>query len=89
MKCYGEKYVPMFTCDNNSKLWGTTFCGLEVKPPEQLKELPPDCAIFICNIYYREIEKQLRDMDIKNPIEFFNDEYMPSFYFDRLKSGGE
>lgn len=88
MKCYGEQYPPLYTCDNNSKLWGTLFCGLEVKPPEQLRRLPEDCAVFICNIYYREIEKQLRDMGIGNPIEFFNDEYMPSFYFDRLEEGG-
>lgn len=85
MKCYGEKYPPLFTCDNNQALWGTDFCGLEVKSPVALKEIEPDCAIFLCNIYYREIVKQLRDMAIENPIEFFNDEYMPSFYFDRLK----
>lgn len=84
MKCYGEKYPPLFTCDNNKDMWGTSFCGLEVRPPEALKELPSDCGVFICNIYYREIEKQLRDMGVEN-IEFFNDEYMPSFYFDRLK----
>lgn len=83
MKCYGEQYPPLFTCDNNMAVWGTSFCGLEVKSPEALKELPPDCGIFICNIYYREIEKQLHEMGIDN-IEFFNDEYMPSFYFDRL-----
>jgi sugar phosphate isomerase/epimerase len=85
MKCYGEKYTPLFTCDNNQALWGTMFCGLEVKPPESLKELPKDCVIFICNIYYREIERQLRSMGIRNPIEFFNDEYMPAFYFDRIE----
>ena len=85
MKCYGEKYPPLFTCDNNKELWGTNFCGLEVKPPEALRKIPSDCGIFICNIYYREIEKQLRDMGIENNIEFFNDEYMPSFHFDRLK----
>lgn len=84
MKCYWEKYPPLFTCDNNQKIWGTQFCGLEVRPPEALKEVSEDCGIFICNIYYREIEQQLRDMGIEN-IEFFNDEYMPSFYFDRLK----
>lgn len=85
MKCYGEKYPPLFTCDNNQALWGTTFCGLEIKAPESLAGLPKDCAVFICNIYYREIEQQLRKMHITNPIEFFNDEYMPSFYFDRLE----
>lgn len=88
MKCYGEKYPPLYTCDNNRNLWGTMFCGLEVKSPESLKELPKDCAVFICNIYYREIEKQLRDMGLTNPIEFFNDEYMPTFYFDRLEGEG-
>lgn len=85
MKCYGEAYPPLFTCDNNAKLWGTSFCGLEIKAPQCLRELPTDCAIFICNVYYREIEQQLRDMGIGNPIEFFSDEFMPSFYFDRLE----
>lgn len=85
MKCYGEDFPPLFTCDNNQKLWGSEFCGLEVKPPEALKGLPEDCVIFICNVYYREIQQQLRDMGVKNPIEFFNDEYMPSFYFNRLE----
>lgn len=85
MKCYGEKYPPLFTCDNNKALWETSFCGLEVKSPEALRELPADCAIFLCNIYYREIEQQLRDMGIKNPIMYFNDEYMPSFHFRKNK----
>lgn len=84
MKNYGEKYPPLFTCDNNSKLWGTEFCGLEVKSPETLKELPEDCGIFICNIYYREIEEQLRALGVERNIEYFNDEYMPSFDFNRL-----
>ena len=92
MKCYGEAYPPLFTCDNNERLWGSSFCGLEVKPPKALEVKPPkalkelsgDCVVLICNIYYREIEKQLQDMGVKN-IGFFNDEYMPSFHFDRLR----
>lgn len=89
MKCYGDKYPPLFTCDNNKSIWGTQFCGLEIKSPESLKDIPEDCAVFICNTYYREIEQQLRDMNIQNPIEFFNDEYMPSFYVDRLDAEGD
>ncbi|MCI9604910.1 MAG: hypothetical protein HFH19_12135, partial [Ruminococcus sp.] len=85
MKCYGEQYPPLFTCDNNPSIWGRTISGLEIKPPEALKDLPGSCGIFICNIYYREIEKQLLEMGIKN-IEFFNDEYMPSFHFDRIET---
>lgn len=85
MKCYGEAYPPLFICANSPGRWGTKFCGLEIRPPESLRELPEDCAIFICNIYYREIEEQLREMGIRNPVEYFNDEYMPAFHFDRLK----
>ena len=84
MKCYGKQYPPLFTCDNNQKLWDTEFEGLTVKNPEELKNLPEDCGVYICNIYYREIEAQLKEMGIKN-IEYFNDEYMPNFYFDRLE----
>ena len=51
----------------------------------QLMNLPSDCAIFICNIYDREIEAQLRQMGVENPVEFFNDEYMPTFHFDRIE----
>ena len=84
MKCYGDKYPPLFTCDNNKALWNTDFCGLKVKSPEELKQLPKDCAIFICNVYYSEIENQLHEMGVKNPIERFNDEYLPDYHFTRI-----
>lgn len=89
MKCYGEKFPPLFTCDNNPSRWGTKFCGLEVRSPESLRDLPEGCVVFVCNVYYREIEKQLREMRIKNPVEFFNDEYMPTFYFERVEDLAE
>lgn len=82
METYGEKYPPLFTCDNNPKLWATEICGLEVRTPEALKDLREDCGIFICNIYYQEIEAQLREMGIHKNIEYFNDEYMPPVCFD-------
>ncbi len=85
MMCYGNKYPPIFTCDNNPARWGTEFCGLTVKNPESLKSLPEDCVIFICNIFYREIETQIKDMGISNPIEFFNDEYLPAFPFETME----
>lgn len=84
MKCYGRKYPPLFTCDNNPKLWDTEFEGLMVKNPEELKNLPEGSGVIICNIFYREIRTQLEQMGIFN-IGYFNDEYMPSFYTDRLK----
>ncbi len=84
MKCYGGKYPPLFTCDNNSSRWGEYFCGLEIKSPDALRTLPEDCGVFICNIYYNEIAVQLKDIGVRN-IEFFNNEYMPSFYFENLE----
>ena len=56
-----------------------------MKNPQSLKELPEECAVFICNVYYEEIRDQLQEMGIRNPIEYFSDEYMPSYYFDRLE----
>ena len=88
MKCYGDEYPPLYTCDNDERLWNTEFCGLTVKAPEALRQLEPDTVILICNTFYREIEQQLRKMDLQNPIEYFNDEYMSSFYFDRLEREG-
>ena len=88
MSCYGEKYPPLFTCDNNSKVWGQEVCGLTVHNPKDLRDLPSDCAIFICNIYYREIEAQLQEMGLKNPIEFFNDECLSTMYAGKLPEEG-
>lgn len=84
MKCYGKKYPPLFTCDNNAALWGTQFEGLEVKDPEKLRSLPEDCAIFICNIYYDEIQEQLVQMGVTNPVLRFNDEFLPLQHKDRF-----
>ncbi|RKM60421.1 hypothetical protein D6855_06795 [Butyrivibrio sp. CB08] len=85
LKNYGEEYPPLFTCDNNSSRWGEDFFGITIENPEKLKELSPDTAIFICNMYYNEITEQLRKMNLPNPIEWFSDEYMPTFHMDRLE----
>ena len=87
MKCYGDKYPPLFACSNSERQWGTEFCGLEVRPPEALRNIPADCAILICNVYYREIEQQLQEMGLPNKIDYFNDEFLPSFYFNRVQRG--
>lgn len=84
LESYGEAYPPLFTCDNNPALWGQDVDGLPIRSPEALRELAPDCAIFICNIYYREIEQQLREMGLPNPVEFFNDECPPRIHVTLL-----
>lgn len=84
MECYGGTYRPLFACDNNQKLWGTTFCDLEVKSPESLRDLPEGCCVLICNVYYQEIEKQLLEMGVTN-YEFFSDEFLPAVCADERK----
>lgn len=83
MKAYGDRVHPLFTCDNNPKSWGSVFEGLEVKSADALRDLPEDTGVYICNMYYREIEAQLKEMGIKN-IEFFNDEYLPVYHETRI-----
>ena len=78
MLCYNEQYPPLFICDNNPQLWGKRMYGLEVKSPNTLKELTEECAVIICNTFYEEIARQLREMGIRN-IETFSDEYL---YFE-------
>ena len=75
MMCYGEQYPPLFACDNNPELWGTEAYGLEVKPPKQLKDLPEECVVIICNTFYEEIAKQLKNLGVKH-IGTFSDDYL-------------
>ncbi len=76
MEHFGSDYPPMFTCDNNSSLWGQKAYGLEIKSPEELKKLDSSVPIFICNTFYDEITMQLKSMNLPNPIERFNDEIL-------------
>ncbi len=85
LKNYGEKYPPLFTCDNNRDRWGEDFYGLTIHDPKDLLSLPEGTGIFICNMFYREIEEQLRSMGVTNGIEYFNDEYLPVISMQRLK----
>ncbi len=85
MMDYGEKYKPMFTCDNNQTRWGEEFCGLTIESPQKLMDLPDDTGIFICNEYYTEIREQLESMGVKSSIEYFSDRYPNTQARKRLK----
>ncbi len=85
MMDYGEKYPPLFTCDNNSKRWGEEFCGLKIESPEKLKDLPEGTGIFICNEFYTEIRTQLESMGVSAGIEYYSDRYPNTEARKRLK----
>ncbi len=83
IRSFGEKYRPLFTCDNNSARWGTFIDGIEVKSPECLLDLPEDTGVFICNMYHREIEEQLKNMGVLN-VESFDCEFLPAYNQNRV-----
>lgn len=70
---YGEAFPPLFICDNDRERWGTEVCGVEVRPPEALRELPEDCVVMICNTFYEETAEQLRELGVRR-IGAFSDE---------------
>lgn len=64
---YGKKYSPSFIIDNDKNKWGTTKSGIMIKNPDELLKVDEKKRhIIICNIYYKEIEKQLAEMGIDN-----------------------
>ena len=85
IRCYGEKYPPLFICDNNEELWGKELYGLAIKSPDSLRSIAKQTGIFICSTFYDEIYEQLKNMKIQNNIEFFSDEFMPMFYQNIIK----
>lgn len=65
MKRFGEKYPPVFLVDNNPQKWGTMKCGIEVRNPTEILNIPSERRkLFLCNVYYKQIEKQLKNMGI-------------------------
>lgn len=67
LKNVAAEYIPDFYVDNNPQKWDTYIGDKMVKNPQVLKEFPSESLhIIICNNYFREIGKQLRDMGIFN-----------------------
>lgn len=67
MKYYGNVCEPVAILDNNQAKWGTRKNGLEICSPQiLLQENLERIQIVICNIFFLEIEEQLRKMGIEN-----------------------
>lgn len=75
MAVWGKEYPPAFCVDNNPEIWGEIRCGIEVKQPEAILEIPPEERnVWICNLYYRQITEQLRQMGVT--ARWFDDQYI-------------
>ncbi|MEF9917337.1 MAG: LicD family protein [Lachnospiraceae bacterium] len=67
MRRYGNQYRPAFIVDNGRNKWGKMSHGLMIHSPEELLTVPKESLrVIICNIYYREIVKQLDGMGIED-----------------------
>lgn len=67
MRRYGERFRPAFIVDNDRSKWGKCIHGIMVHTPEKLKEIPKETLrVIVCNIYYREIERQLKELGVED-----------------------
>ena len=65
MKKWGSRYRPVFLVDNDENKRGRSRMGIEIKSPKALLEISAEKRhLIICSFYYKEIEKQLREMGV-------------------------
>lgn len=65
MQDWGEKYAPDLVVDNNPKTWGTVKHGVRIEAPDTILEIPEDERnVFIMNLFYDEVGKQLQEMGV-------------------------
>ncbi len=74
MISFGDKYPPKFIVDNNKEVWGEERLGIEIKSPDAILDIPPEERnVWICNMNYEPIGKQLKNMGIE--YDCFIDQY--------------
>ncbi len=65
MRRFGSQHRPAFIVDNGKSKWGKPIHGIMVHDPKELLRIPKEkLRVIICNIYFREIAKQLEGMGI-------------------------
>lgn len=67
MEKWGKKNPPDFLVDNDKNRWGRKRLGIPVKSPEEILTIPEgERRLIICSFYYKEIQKQLEQMGIRD-----------------------
>lgn len=72
LNLYPNKYRFEFAVDNGRQNWGTLYCGIPVKSPEELNRLDKDNIVVLITstAHYNPIARQLEDMGIKHYYSF-------------------
>lgn len=74
MDVLGDKYPPYFAVDNGQNRWGTKICGVDVKEPLAILDVPEEERnVVICCMYYDSISAQLKSMGVEH--SEFQDRY--------------
>ena len=61
MDTLGDKYPPYFAVDNGKMRWGTKVCGVDVKAPSAILDVPAEERnVVICCMYYERYQRSLR-----------------------------
>lgn len=67
MKKWGNQYRPSFLVDNDENKWDRQRFGIPIKAPEEILKVPErKRRLIICSFYYKEIQKQLEEMGIRD-----------------------
>lgn len=67
MKKWGNRYRPDFLVDNDENKWDRQRFGIPIKSPEEILKVPEGKRrLIICSFYYKEIQKQLEEMGIRD-----------------------
>lgn len=67
MKKWGNQYRPSFLVDNDKNKWDRQRFGIPIKAPEEILKVPErKRRLIICSFYYKEIQKQLEEMGIRD-----------------------
>lgn len=65
IRLFGKKYPPTFIVDNKQELWGRKRCGVLIRSPQDILEIPEEERnVLLCSTYYKEIGAQLRQMGV-------------------------
>ena len=74
MDVLGDKYPPYFAVDNGQNRWKTKICGVDVKEPLAILDVPEEERnVVICCMYYDSISAQLKSMGVEH--SEFQDRY--------------
>ncbi len=67
MKKWGNRYHPDFLVDNDENKWNRQRFGIPIKSPKEILKIPEGKRrLIICSFYYKEIQRQLEEMEIRD-----------------------